>query len=145
MAAPPPTFNTTPTNPQSHHSQPQTQKTFTPAFNFFETAHEYILEVELPGLHDKKRTVIEFTDAQTILIRGKIERGGRCKRLVGGLGVWVESLVWVEERNAGKFRREFTFPKSINIEAAKATLKYGVLRIVVPKILPLRPRRIQIQ
>jgi len=48
----------------------------------------------------------------------------------------------VEERNAGEFRREFTFPGSINIEAVKATLEYGVLRIVVPKILP---RRIQIQ
>lgn len=131
------------TSPLPHRGWPQTQSTpFTPAFNLFETAHEYILEGELPGLHDKKQTVIEFTDTQTVSIRGKIERGEESGRIVGSEGSEGEALVWVEERNAGEFRREFTFPRSINVEAVRATLEYGVLRIFVPKIVP---RRVQIQ
>lgn len=119
---------------------------FTPAFDFFESAHEYILEGELPGLHDKRQTVIEFTDAQTILIRGRIERKGESESIVGDEGEGEgDNKVWVAERKVGEFRREFAFPGSINVEAVKATLECGVLRIVVPKIVLAGPRRIQIQ
>jgi len=89
--------------------------------------------------------VIEFTDAQTVSIRGNIERGEENERILGGEGGEGEALVLVEERKVGGFWREFTFPKSINVEAAEATLEYGVLRIFVPKILLSLPRRIQIQ
>lgn len=112
------------------------QAPFTPAFDFLETTHEYILEGEFPGLHDKKQTVIEFTDAQTISIRGKIERREESERIVKGKGEWGDKA-WVTERKVGEFRREVTFPGSIDVEAARATLEYGVLRIVVPKIVSL--------
>jgi len=88
--------------------------------------------------------VIEFTDARTISIRGKIERGKESERIVGGKGEWGDKA-WVAERKVGVFRREFTFPGSIDVEAVRATLEYGVLRIAVPKIVPPGPRRVQIQ
>jgi len=86
--------------------------------------------------------VIEFTDAQTVLIHGKIERGEEGKRIVGGE---EGDKVWAAERKVGVFRRKFAFPGSIDVEAVRATLEYGVLRIVVPKIVSLGPRRVQIQ
>jgi len=122
------------------------QAPFTPAFDFFEAAHEYILEGELPGLHDKEQIMIEFTNAQTISIRGKIERKGESERIVGREGEGKgDNKVWVAERKVGEFRREFGFPGSIDVEAVKATLECGVLRIVVPKIVLAGPRRIQVQ
>jgi len=93
--------------------------------------------------------VVEFTDARTVLIRGRIERGGG-----GGGGEGErnnvrdeggEDKVWVAERRVGEFRRDFTFPGSIDIEAVRATLEYGILRIVVPKAVEVGPRKIQIQ
>ncbi|PUU80117.1 HSP20-like chaperone, partial [Tuber borchii] len=120
--------------------QHQTQKTFfTPAFDFLETKNEYILEGELPGLHDKKRTVIEFTDAQTVSIRGKIDHREETKK-----NKEEGDKVWAAERSVGEFRRDFTFPGSINAEGVGATLEYGVLRIVVPKAVEVRAKRILI-
>ena len=90
--------------------------------------------------------MIEFTDAQTILIRGRIERKGERESIVGDEGEGEgDNKVWVAERKVGEFRREFAFPGSVGVEAVKATLECGVLRIVVPKIVLAGPRRIQIQ
>ncbi|KAI1434563.1 HSP20-like chaperone [Xylaria sp. CBS 124048] len=47
--------------------------TFTPRFDVRETEQSYELHGELPGI-EKKDVNIEFSDAQTIVIRGNIER-----------------------------------------------------------------------
>jgi len=65
-----------------HHNTPAARseehasvRAFSPNFDIHETPKEYVLEGELPGLEDKKKNLsIEFTDANTLVIRGKIER-----------------------------------------------------------------------
>ncbi|KAI1488091.1 HSP20-like chaperone [Biscogniauxia mediterranea] len=47
--------------------------TFTPKFDLKETESNYELHGELPGI-DKKDVQIEFTDPQTIVVRGRVER-----------------------------------------------------------------------
>lgn len=47
--------------------------TFTPKFDLKETESAYELHGELPGI-EKKNVHIEFTDPQTVVIRGKVER-----------------------------------------------------------------------
>ncbi|KAK7951242.1 uncharacterized protein PG986_006970 [Apiospora aurea] len=47
--------------------------TFTPKFDLKETDSAYELHGELPGI-EKKNVHIEFTDPQTVVIRGKVER-----------------------------------------------------------------------
>jgi HSP20 family molecular chaperone IbpA len=67
------------------------RRAFSPNFDVYETAHEYILEGEVPGLADKSQVSIEFTDDKTILVQGKIERSvkrwsddqGRIKSIEG--------------------------------------------------------------
>jgi len=50
-------------------------RAFSPNFDVHETPKEYVLEGELPGLDDKKKNLsIEFTDTNTLVVRGKIER-----------------------------------------------------------------------
>lgn len=66
----------------AHHNTPNTNRdgsgesirAFSPNFDVHETPKEYILEGELPGLEDKKSLHIEFTDSNTLVVRGKIER-----------------------------------------------------------------------
>jgi len=40
---------------------------------------------------------------------------------------------WVQERMVGEFQRSFSFPANIDQDAVKASLKNGILSIVVPK------------
>jgi HSP20 family protein len=56
--------------PRQARTQPQS---FTPRFDVTEVAHAYELYGELPGLEQKDVT-IEFSDAQTLVIKGKTER-----------------------------------------------------------------------
>jgi len=61
--------------PYSHNKRPsQHAISFVPNFNVLETSQAYILEGELPGLSDKKAVDIEFTDHQTLVVKGRISR-----------------------------------------------------------------------
>lgn len=40
---------------------------------------------------------------------------------------------WIRERYVGEFQRAFNFPQSVDHDAVKASLKDGILSIVVPK------------
>ena len=54
---------------------------------------------------------------------------------------------WVSERSIGEFERRFTFPERVNVDAnaVKASLKDGILSVVVPKVATREPRRINIE
>jgi len=58
----------------SHNRGPSNTRAFTPNFDVLETKDAYILEGELAGLSDKRAVDIEFTDHQTLLVKGKIEK-----------------------------------------------------------------------
>lgn len=50
------------------------KRAFSPNFDIHETDSAYVLEGEFPGLGDKSKINIEFTDDNTLLVRGKIEK-----------------------------------------------------------------------
>lgn len=52
---------------------------------------------------------------------------------------------WISERRVGEFTRSFSFPARVDQEAVKASLKNGVLSIVVPKAAAPESRRIEIE
>jgi len=52
---------------------------------------------------------------------------------------------WISERHVGTFERSFNFAKRVDQEAVKASLKNGILSIVVPKAKLPESRRIQIE
>ena len=52
---------------------------------------------------------------------------------------------WYSERRTGEFSRSFKFPSRVDQEAVKASLKNGVLSIVVPKAAAPESRRINIE
>ncbi|KAH7417221.1 HSP20-like chaperone [Cadophora sp. MPI-SDFR-AT-0126] len=60
------------TGTDGHHSR-SVMKSFTPKFDVKELADAYELHGELPGI-EQKDVEIEFTDAQTISVRGRTER-----------------------------------------------------------------------
>lgn len=52
---------------------------------------------------------------------------------------------WVSERSVGEFERRFSFPGRLDQEAVKASLRNGILSVVVPKIVTKEARRIDIE
>ncbi|OCT46564.1 30 kDa heat shock protein [Cladophialophora carrionii] len=56
-----------------------------------------------------------------------------------------EQQYWITERHVGEFTRSFSFPHRVNQEAVKASLKNGILSIVVPKAPAPESRRIAIE
>lgn len=58
----------------SNASSITNNRAFSPNFDVHETESAFVLEGELPGLSDKKAVSIEFTDGNTLLVQGKIER-----------------------------------------------------------------------
>lgn len=55
------------------------------------------------------------------------------------------SRYWVSERSVGEFHRSFSFPTRIDQDAVKASLKNGILSVVVPKAKAPQPRKISIE
>jgi len=56
-----------------------------------------------------------------------------------------EAKYWVTERSVGEFHRSFSFPTRVDQDNVKASLKNGVLTIVVPKAKAPQPRKINVE
>jgi len=172
------------------------QPTFTPRFDVMETEQSYELYGELPGLEQSKLD-IEFSDAQTLLIKGQTERPSstnpapeasqspqvESEKTADGEASETSSVkshtatveddydeadtplkntvapalttattattsnqqpqqkqsetpkpqFWASERRVGSFARSFSFSQRVDHDAVQASLKNGVLHVVVPK------------
>jgi len=184
-------------------------RSFQPKFDVKENKDSYELHGELPGI-DQKNVSIEFTDPQTLSIRGRTEHvreeGQRPAGFVegqsepaqlteggekesyhkpsvedenttsgpnpdaqkssseepkeGGESTEVAqqgeqqqqrqpradgSKYWLSERSVGEFARQFAFPERVDQENVKASMKNGVLSILVPKAAAPQSKRINIE
>ncbi|KAI9371320.1 HSP20-like chaperone [Aspergillus egyptiacus] len=145
-------------------------RAFAPRFDVRETSNAYHLDGELPGI-PQKDIDIEFTDPQTLVIKGRSEREYHAgnfndkqpqveeepegessevvktsgeKQLSKGNGT-DKARYWVSERSVGEFQRTFSFPTRVAQDDVKASLKDGILSVVVPKAAPPSSKKITIQ
>lgn len=147
--------------------------TFAPKFDVRELPDSYELQGELPGI-EQKDVEIEFSDQATLTVRGKTERSYTARTPPAGsiegpishgaiesgqATVENESenqvtkgqderredgKYWVSERSVGEFSRSFNFPQTIDQDQVHASLKSGILSIVVPKAKKQDKRKITI-
>ncbi|KAI6247079.1 heat shock protein [Erysiphe necator] len=140
-------------------NQHSSLKTFTPKFDIKELRDSYQLHGELPGI-DQKDVEIEFTDASTLTIKGRSERsytnesadeksGGKAEGNADGKDKKdkkeTENTFWVMERSVGEFSRSFGFPVPVDQDAVKASMKNGILSVIVPKAKKQENKKITIQ
>jgi HSP20 family protein len=170
---------------------------FTPKFDVKENNTSYELHGELPGI-EQKDVEIEFTDANTLTIRGHTEHSyesgtrptgflegsttagaitegdqthhktaphqptvedeeGASKSTAAPTSTEVatkeeptkdkeqpETKYWVTERSIGDFSRSFSFPVRVDQDAVTASMKNGILSVVVPKAKKHESRKITI-
>jgi HSP20 family molecular chaperone IbpA len=133
-------------------------RSWAPRFDVRETKESYLLDGELPGV-DQKDIDIEFSDPQTLVIKGRVQReytspeGGETQQQQqqqqqvekqGEKGKPGHRF-WVSERSVGEFHRSFNFPARVDQDNVKASLKNGVLSVVVPKAAPPTAKKITIE
>ncbi|EEH19050.2 hypothetical protein PABG_01369 [Paracoccidioides brasiliensis Pb03] len=150
-------------------------RTFAPRFDVREAKDAYHLDGELPGINQKD-IEIEFTDSQTLVIKGRSEReyssssngepGDKGQKKLhqptvedesstsmtktGGSSQEVGSVregvkYWVSERSVGEFSRTFSFPTRVDQNAVKASLKNGILSVIIPKMSAPTSKKITIE
>ena len=107
---------------------------WTPPVDLFETADEYVLTAELPGL---ARDQIEIhAEDSRIVIRGS-------RTSAPDRDVPCEQFHRVE-RGHGHFSRAFSLPEPIDVDAIGADLKDGILTVTLPKSRDRGTRRIDV-
>ncbi|HEX9814760.1 MAG TPA: Hsp20/alpha crystallin family protein [Myxococcota bacterium] len=105
-----------------------------PPVNLHETAEGYILTAEIPGVAPESVDV--SIEGSTVTLSGE-----RKIDVAAGDGTAVHR----RERQSGTFRRAFELPSKIDLDAAKATHKNGVLTLRLPKAAEAKPRQIAIE
>jgi len=176
------------------HYQSTSRKTFIPKFDLKEVGDHYELHGEVPGI-DQKDVQLEFTDNQTLTVKGRVERhyqsGTPAAGFVEGAAAphaitetgekgthkahqptvededkdnavstpasttkevaetaekpkEPEAKYWVSERSVGEFSRSFTFPVRVDQDGVKASMKNGILSVIVPKAKKTESRKITI-
>ena len=104
---------------------------WTPPVDLYETANEFVLSAELPGL-SRDQIEINVEDSR-ITIRGE--------RATGHLPCEQYHRV---ERGHGRFSRAFALPEAVDVEHVAAELKDGILTITLPKAADRGGRRIAV-
>ncbi len=103
-----------------------------PAVNLWEDSERLMVEAEVPGFG---------MENLEILVQGnELSIKGQRKAAADGNLVYHR-----RERGTGEFVRAFTLPIEVDANRVEATLKDGVLRIVLPKSEAARARKIAVK
>ena len=112
--------------------QTQPGLVFTPAVDIFETDHDITVLADLPGVTSEGLNIDLRDNVLTIM------------GVIAPYEKETEQDVLIEYE-IGKYFRQFTLSNLIDQAKINATLKDGVLHLVLPKAETAKPRRIEVQ
>lgn len=104
---------------------------FIPAVDIFETEHDLTLLADMPGVPIDNVDI--DLDGEQLTIRGTIPEQDGVGRLL------------FREYTVGDYYRQFTLSSDIDREKIQASMKDGVLKLVLPKAEAAKPRKISVQ
>jgi len=106
-------------------------RSLAPAIDIDETADEYLITADLPGIKKEDINIECIGNQLTISAERKYEstEGRKQER---------------SERFYGTFQRSFTLPSGVDAENIQASYEGGVLTVHVPKVEQAKPRKIEI-
>jgi HSP20 family protein len=105
-----------------------------PRINLTESAGDYVVEAELPGV--AKENIKISVDGNVVTLEAEVKRGTERKE---------GETVLLAERSVEKFTRSFTLPSEVDDERSIAKLDNGVLTLTLPKKAELQSKQIQVQ
>ena len=113
-------------------SEPTTPgRVFSPQVDIFEDDQALTIVADMPGVPSENVSIDLQNDVLTLTGLPSVSTPDQ------------EEVV-LQEFNTGKFFRQFTLSEVIDQANIKANLNHGVLRVILPKIGPAQPRKIEI-
>jgi HSP20 family protein len=112
---------------------PRFQELSVPAMDLYKKDGSYVIEVALPGL-DKKDIAIEIE--------------ANCLTITGKYAVKEEELdkrYHYRELRRGDFSRSVTFPEAIEADQVVADFDKGMLKILIPSLKLVEPKKVAIK
>jgi HSP20 family protein len=106
-----------------------------PPVDTYETEHAFVIEADLPGLHQENIDV--HFEQGTLTLTGR--RGPTLPAQENG-----KLRVYSSERLSGAFSRSIRLPEYVDGEKIEATYANGVLTVRVPKLAAALPRKISV-
>ena len=104
-----------------------------PRMNIWEDSERIYLEAELPG--------VPLENVEILILEGdQLSIKGNRQKPESKTHEWIRI-----ERAFGEFARSIRLSCAVEVENAKATMKNGILEIVLPKSAAHQPRKISIQ
>lgn len=107
-------------------------KYFIPAVDIYETDQEVTVIAEMPGVTARGIEVTLEDDVLTIKGRKEAEEHPNAR-------------VLLQEYESGNYQRRFTVSETIDQDKIRASLNNGLLKVVLPKTEPAKPRKIEVQ
>lgn len=105
---------------------------FVPSVDVKETANEYVFKADVPGM--KEQDIEISLTGNRMSIAGKREEEKKTEK----------DTYYAMERHYGSFRRTFTLPEGVDVEAVKAEMAHGVLTVTVPKKAIAEAKRVTV-
>jgi HSP20 family protein len=105
---------------------------YTPDVDICEFPDHLELSADMPGVNEKEVHITLENDVLTL--EGRVDPA-----LYEGLSPLYT------EYNVGNYFRQFSLRESIDSAAIKATMRNGVLELILPKVEAAKPRKIEIK
>ena len=107
------------------------RKMYAPAVDIFETANNILVIADMPGVDEKS---VDITlDKNLLTIHGMIDSKTHDKMELG-----------FSEYGVGDYQRAFSINDEIDRSNIKATVKDGVLKLILPKSEKIKTRKIEV-
>jgi HSP20 family molecular chaperone IbpA len=116
----------------AHVERTRPGPTFTPAVDIFETDKEITLVADIPGVKADNLLIDVRDNVLTLAGEVKAPEG-------------QDEADVLREYDTGKYLREFTLSEMIDQSKIEAELKEGVLRLTLPKVEAVSPRKVTVK
>lgn len=117
--------------PEVSARTPENEPVYVSRADILETADHFTVVADMPGVDEKS---VEATVQNRVLT---LEGWARSDKPQGHQALG-------QEFGAGRFRRDFTLPDSVDADHIQARVKSGVLTVVIPKKEEVKARKIQV-
>jgi HSP20 family protein len=110
----------------------RSRRVYNPAVDIIERKEDIVVIADMPGVDEKS---VDITLEKNILtIYGKVEAD-----------IPEKHTLYLSEYGIGDYQRVFTLTDEVDREKIQATVKNGVLRILLPKAEALKTRKIAVK
>ena len=106
---------------------------FQPHLDIVETATDYVVSVDLPGVKPE--------DVKVEMEDGRLTISGKRETVTEDNAKNVHRV----ERTRGSFHRAISLPREVDVEKIDAKYEQGVLHVTLPKSAEKQPRKIEVR